>query len=225
MLKEQNMSNDWMPGAQSKFAVWSQQFISGIEEKKAELNLSTAVITALNAKQTAFMEKWTMLIEQPNSTARNAAKKDLIYAHKAYIRGWFNKTLRYSDELTNEIRGYCGLPIRKGKNGHNAMDGYRLGFELYPNGPFCVGMRCWDEATLEKKVLPNMNGIMVRYAISDKPITNIAQLSQAVAVSKMRYLFKAADTQRGQWLSVTCCWQSKTCVEGQCSPIQSAVIP
>jgi hypothetical protein len=216
---------DYIPRAKEKFVAFSQQFVCGVAEEAAPLNLATAVVTALQGKQTAFMDRWSVLVATETCGSVSAARKALVDSHRSYIRDWFNKNLRYNDNLTNTIRACLGVRIPAERSSHIAVGDRLVGFELMPKGSFMVGIRCWDEKTGAKRILNGMGGIVVLYTISDKPVANIDELSQSMLITKTAYTIKATDTQRGKWISATVCWQSKTGERGQCAVVQSAIIP
>jgi hypothetical protein len=216
---------DLFPHAQDKFVDFTQQFTSALNDVGSDLNLSAAIITAHTAKQSTFMTKWTALKAAGKSPSNDAARKTLIAEHQKYYRDFYNKNIRYSDGLTDEIRRLLGVPIPDTTHSHITVGDHHVGFELAPKAVYQVGMKCWDEETGEKKILYGMSGIVALYAITPEPLTAVADLTESVLITKTSHIFTGVDGQRGKWISVTCCWQSKTGERGPWVAIQSTVIP
>jgi hypothetical protein len=216
---------DWIPVGQEAFADWSQQFVHAVDELAAALELPEALIGALKAAQAAFMEAWAVRQKEDQSLARSAAKKALITAHRAYLRGWFNRHIRHNPALNDEIRARLGVPIPNRTKSRIKVGNHQVAFDLYPRGVFVVGMQCQDVATGERHMRYGMSGILVRFGVADKPLSAMEELTEAALITRMRHRFHLGNAQRGKWLSVSCAWVSTTGEQGSFSPIQSAVVP
>jgi hypothetical protein len=217
--------NDYIPHNDDQFFDFSQNFIAQIDDSGARLNISTADKNALKAQNDGFLIIWDVF-KNPNhghadTVAKNTAKK----AYQKYLRDFFNRHLRYNPAMTDADRVNFGVPIPSSSSVHIVVGDRRVNFELTPKGVFMVGIKCRDEDTGAKKILYGMSGIVVLYTISDKPVMNIAELSQSMLITRTTHTIRAADTQRGKWISVTVCWQSKTGERGQYAAIQSAIVP
>jgi hypothetical protein len=64
----------------------------------------------------------------------------------------------------------------------------RAGFDLAPEGPFVVGMKCWDIPSGEKKILCGMSGIVVLYAVSEKPLSPSLVSLMVIPLHKRSFL-------------------------------------
>jgi hypothetical protein len=148
-----------------------------------------------------------------------------VDARKTVIRDFHNQHIRYNKALTNEMRGTMGIPLPDDHHSHIPVGPNHVAFTLEPKGAYQIELKCWDEETGEKKITYGKSGIVAVYAISNAPITDRALLTQSELLTKTAHLFGAESSQRGQWLSVSVCWQSKTGEKGPWAVIQSAVIP
>jgi hypothetical protein len=218
-------SGDWLPSAYEKFVEFSQRFTGGLSASAEELGLDAGLVGAANTTQRTFMINWGAQESAGISRAGTAAKKALITGHRKFIRDFFNLNLRYLPALTDKIRKLMGVPIPDKARSRITVGNRLAGCELSPKGIRMVGMSCWDIATKAKKILYGMSGIVVTYAISDAPITDITLLTEALLITKTTHTFKCTDTQRGKWITVVICWQSKTGERGPGSAIQSTLIP
>jgi hypothetical protein len=216
---------DWIPVRQDAFADWAQHFVKAAGENAAALHLSDAPVESLKAAQAAFMEAWAERQKEGKSPAHSAAKKTLVDGHRASLRGWFNTNVRYNPSLSDTIRVRLGVPVPDRTKSRILVGDHQVAFDLYPKGPFLVGMRCHDAATGEQRIFYGMGGIMVRFAVGDKPLAALAELTDAVFITRVRHRFVLESTQRGKWLSVSCAWVSAKGELGSPSPIRSTVVP
>jgi hypothetical protein len=217
--------SDWIPGGQDEFFDWSENYVSGIKEYATALNVATTVVTALDTAQTAYVEARTDLLAAGQSKANTAAKKTLFKIHRLYLRDWHNEHVRYNKAVTPQICARCGFPDKDTNPSPIVVGDRKVGFELFPEGAFLVGMKCWDLDSGEKKIEYGMSGVVALFAFSDQPLTTIAELTDSVLLTRVSHTFHCADTLRGKWINVSCCWQSETGQRGPESPIQSAIIP
>jgi hypothetical protein len=217
-------NQDWIPGGQDAFTDWSQLFAAGLNAHGTELGIAAALVTEAAEKQAAFMSAWNALQGTGKSSAKSVAKKNLVTAHRLFLRDFFNANLRYNVRLTDELRDALGVPIPDHTHTPIIVGGRRVGFDLKGNGIYLVDIRCWDLDTMEKKILYGMVGIMVLFAVTPEPVTAAALLNESMLITKTRHTFHAGADQRGKWLSVACCWQSASGERGPLSAIQSAVI-
>ncbi|AEF83182.1 hypothetical protein [Leadbettera azotonutricia] len=218
------MIRDWIPNADKKFLLFSQNFIAQVDEIAPRFNIPAADIADLKGQNDDYFAAWEVY-EMANhgpadTTAKNSAKK----AFRKNIRDFYNLHIRYNPDLTDADRRNFHATIRSTRHRRIVVGDRRVGFEFTPKGFFMLGLKCWDEETGEKKIIHGMGGVMVFYAISDKPITNNAELNESILITKSNHTFKAAYDQRGKWISATCCWQTKTGERGQVTAIQSALI-
>jgi hypothetical protein len=216
---------DWIPTKQDAFVDWSQRLVNAVEGVYLALGITGAVFTAFKARQTSFMAAWIALQRQEKTHSITVQRNTLTGTHKKYLRDWYNQYIRYNPALTDDIRARLGVPIRNTTYTPFVVGDHRVGFELLPDAPFVVLLKCWDLASGEKRILCGMSGIMVRFAVSDKPITTIAELTESFLISTAIHRLSLPDTQRGQWLSVSCSWLSGTGKRGADSPIEATIIP
>jgi hypothetical protein len=159
------------------------------------------------------------------SPSVNAGKQDLVDARKGAIRNFQNQHIRFNKNLTNEMRRVIGLPDPDDEADHIPVGPNHVGFTLESKGSFQIHMRCWDEETGEKKITYGKSGIVAVYAVAPGPLSDMPLLTQSVMLSKTNHLFLFDPSQRGQWLSISACWQSTTGEKGSWSVIQTAIIP
>jgi hypothetical protein len=215
-------SGDWLPHGQEAFVTWSQKFVAGLSVYASDLDIDAVLVAAIGTGQAAFMADWNTLASKEKRASVNAARKTLVDNHRGVLRDFFNENLRYNKKMTDEIRGVLGVPVRDGSHTPIVVGDRRVVFDLESAGLSMVTLKCRDKDTGEKKILYGMSGITALYAYSPVAITETALLNESLLLTKVNHTFHAADSQRGQWLSVTACWQSKTGERGATAAIQSA---
>jgi hypothetical protein len=216
---------DWMPAGKLAFVSWSESFVSGVVDHQGELNLTEMVVTALQAKQAAFMAAWTALNAAPKGPVNTAEQNALVKAHQKYIRLWVAQYIRGNPALTNAIRAALGMPVEDDIRTPQVVGNRTVAFTLEPGSVGQVVVKCRDKDSGAASILYGMSGITLLYDVADTPFTDPKLLTQSALLSRVNHTLSFPVTDSGKRVSVAACWQSKAHGRGDFAVVQTTVVP
>jgi hypothetical protein len=215
----------YIPAGQEAFFAFSQEFVTAVQEYAADLNLTTAVVTALAAAQTAYETAWTALVEAPHDKANTVARETLLKGRTKAIADFYNQHIRYNPALTASIKTAITGGAPDENNTPFDVKDHEVGALITPDGPAQLRLTLYDLQTNAKKILPGMGGIVAKWAITPAALTDEALLAESELLTTAHHVMKFTNAQRGHWLTICFAWQSKTGEKGTFGPLLTAVIP
>jgi hypothetical protein len=216
---------DWIPSGQEDFVAFSNQYVSGIEENMALLNLATATVTPFKTGQTTFNEEWAVLEAEGESHVNTVAKRELVAARRTVLRSFHNKNVRYNDGLTDTIRARCGIPIPDQTDSPIGPSQSRPILAALPYDVRRLKITRTDEQTGQRKRPYGQSGMLLLSKVGGPKPSGIAGLDQSVLVTALVHILEFLEEQRGEPVHLAACWQTETGVRGPFSEIITAIIP
>jgi hypothetical protein len=210
---------DFIPGGEAEFLAFATVFCEAATTHAADLGIPGAVITALNAKLTAYTAAYN------TAGGPNAGKLDREDRREK------------RETLTGDIRKVKNAYINADPLGV-VTDEIRLAFGLEPKdhtrtevpapaevAPFELASGEYLQIVVTHPAKPaGYNGAVAFYKVSGEAPADHTALTQSKLLTRPREILTFEDGQLGQTLYISLRWQNQKGDLGPWGPIQSKVI-
>jgi hypothetical protein len=221
------MSSDYLPRKDRDFLVWIINLLKYLAPILGRVGLPPERYQKLEAERDDFAQKLAVTEEPSTCTAvaveaKNAARKLLETDVRIDVKGY----ITYNPTMTDDDRKALGLPIHKSGRTPSPVATTYPDFDVNSGTIRRLGVEFYDQGQKKSKAKPaGQHGAEIRWAISDTPIVDVAELIHSSFDTRTPFTLEFQGHERGKTVYFCLCWENNVGVKGPWSEIVSAIIP
>ncbi|MDR0982515.1 MAG: hypothetical protein LBM07_04640 [Culturomica sp.] len=222
------MSNpDLIPRKDNLFDLFQEICFRSVQTNAEKWKIPAETISAV----TAYQKKWTgafALVENPATRttitvqSKQLARKD----YEAQLRILIKAYIAYNPLISDKERVEMGLPVyKKTRTTVSVPDSIPEITAIDRNTVRCVIVHFCNSENRHRAKPTGVQGVLVRYTISDTRPTGIDDFKHSVLHTKSPFILRFAESERNKTVYFVLAWQTTRGEIGNFGEIQSLNVP